>query len=370
MGVAATYVALGASHQWDFETYYYAGTAFRAGLNPYDLGALSSVAGRAIELPYIYPPVALILFLPLSYLSIGAASLVWLSIKCLLAGYLLWIWSKEFLPSVAPDVLLIVALLGFDLALLWDLRTGNVALLEQALLWSGFLAFVRGRLVVSAILIALASVFKIYPILFLALLLSPSTGHDRAIAIGVGIATLLALIAVPIVPLESWLHALLSSLGQDRPPPTIDPSALSVLRWVSSLGGQSPAAERIAPWLYVGFVLVLLFLSRETLRRCFRSSTLDRVMVAVLLWFLLSPRVMIYAYSSAVVPALWVLHRTIPALRLRIAAGLLLLFPGVMRLLPGHPPVWLGVVSYILMIGIWALWVRAGNARGPEEAPN
>lgn len=371
VGVAATYVALGASHQWDFETYYYAATALRAGLNPYDLGSLSSVAGRSIELPYIYPPITLALFLPLSNLPLGLASLVWLSIKCLLAGFLLWIWWRGFLRSVAPDLLLIVALLGFDLALLWDLRTGNIALLEQALLWLGFLAYVRGRPLIAAVLIALASVFKIYPILFLALLLTPGARRNRTIAIGVGLGVLLSLLAIPLVPLESWARALPAAIGQDRPLPNVDPSALTVLRWVSSLGEMPwSAAGWFAPALYIVFVIVLLSVSIRLIRRALRSPLpFDRVATALVLWFVLAPRVMVYSYASAVVPALFVLNRALPTRGWRLGASLLLIFPGAVRLLPGHPPVWLGVVSFLMMFAIWVLWVRAGKAGSAEETP-
>src|SRR5437773_4064188 len=152
VGVAAAYVGMGASHQWDFETYYYAATALRTGLNPHEPGVLSTVAGRPIELPFLYPSISLLVFLPLSTLPLKLASLGWLGFQCLLAATLISIWRREFLSSIAPDLLLTVALLGYDLALLWGLRTGNISLLEQALLWMGFAAYARGKLWVAAAL--------------------------------------------------------------------------------------------------------------------------------------------------------------------------------------------------------------------------
>jgi hypothetical protein len=85
VGLAGWYVALGAANQWDFETYYYATVAFRAGLDPYSLEALSKVAGRAIELPFLYAPVTLLAFVPLTHLPIQVAAGVWLGLKCLVA---------------------------------------------------------------------------------------------------------------------------------------------------------------------------------------------------------------------------------------------------------------------------------------------
>jgi alpha-1,2-mannosyltransferase len=364
LGLAAAYVIAGASHQWDFETYYYAASAYRAGLDPYLLQSLTTVAGKPIELPFIYPPATLLLFVPFSYLPLGTASLVWLSLKCVLAGILVWIWRKEFLRFVAPDLVLVTALLGFDLALLWDLRTGNVSLVEQALLWSGFFAYVRGRFSVAAVLIGLASVFKLGPIVFLALFLSPLGERNRVAPIVLGLVAFVSLIVVPLVPFASWTHALTAAFGQGSLTPNSDPSAPTVLGWVLSLAGTPPSS---APWiqasLYALFVIVVISASVAALRRADRSfSPADRVVTAMVLWFLLSPRVMVYSYASAVVPTLFILYRTIQGRAWRLGAGLLLLLQALIRFLPGQPPMWLGVVSFLIMVATWVLWVRRETA--------
>ena len=360
LGLAAAYVVAGAGHPWDFETYYYAASAYRAGLDPYLLQSLTAVAGKPIELPFLYPPATLLLFLPFTYLPLGAASLAWLSLKCLIAGFVLWIWWRDFLRPVPPDLFLVVALLGFDLALLWDLRTGNVALVEQALLWSGFLAYVRGRFSIAGLLIGLASIFKLYPVVFLALLLSPPIRPGKVISIGFGLAVLISVIAVPVVPLGYWIHALTAAFGQPHAIPSTDLSALSVLgRGLSLAGAPSSAARWISPALYALFVIVMLFASVATPKHSHRSfGPAEHVVTALILWFLLSPRVMVYSYASAVVPALFVIHRAIPGRAWRVGATLLLLVQGLVRLLPGQPPNWLDVVSFLIMLAIWVLWVR------------
>ena len=146
IGVAACYVALGASRQWDFETYYYAAAAYRLGLDPYDVQSLVAVAGQAIDLPFLYPPLTLLFFIPFTYLPIAAAGALWLGLKCVLAVVLLWVWRGVFLRSTGISTIIVVTLLGFNLALLWDLRTGNVALLEVLLLWFAFAAYPRTRI--------------------------------------------------------------------------------------------------------------------------------------------------------------------------------------------------------------------------------
>jgi hypothetical protein len=300
-------------------------------------------------------------------LPLGTASLVWLSLKCVLAGILVWIWRKEFLRSVAPDVILVAALLGFDLALLWDLRTGNVALVEQALLWSALLAYVRGRFSIAAVLIGLASVFKLGPIVFLALFLSPLGDRNRVAPMVLGLVAFVSLTVVPLAPFKSWIHALTAALGQGSLTPNSDPSAPTVLGWVLSLAGSPPSSALwIQASLYGLFVIGVLSASVATLRRADRSfSPADRVVTAMVLWFLLSPRVMVYSYASAVVPALFVLYGTIQGRAWRLGAGLLLLLQAWIRFLPGQAPTWLGAVSFLIMVGTWALWVRRG---APSEA--
>jgi len=369
--VAAAYVAMGASHQWDFETYYYAAKAFRTGLNPYDLDALSFVAGRSVELPFVYPPVTLLVFLPFSILPLGLASLGWLAVQCILATSLIWLWRKEFLPSVAPDLLLTVALLGYDLALLWSLRTGNVSLLEQALLWTGFAAYVRRRLLPAAVLIAAASAFKLYPIVFLTLLLSAPVKRGRGVAVGLGIAVFAMLVAVPLVAPESWIRAVAATFTKGHPSLEVNPNALTILESALSLGGVSASSVgRVGPVLYVLFAIALLLISRESLRRVFRAPRpLDCVVTAMMLWFLLSPRTMIYSYVSAIVPSVFILHCGISDRRWRGGSTLALALPGAVRLLPGNPPAWLGVVSFAMILAIWILWTRI-NAEGSRRLGN
>jgi alpha-1,2-mannosyltransferase len=371
VGASAAYVALNALHQWDFETYYFAAGAVRAGLDPYRLQWLSSVAGKPVELPYLYPPVTLCLFLPLSYLPLGVASLVWLGAKCLLAGVLIWIWSREFLRSVPRDVVLVVALLGFDLALLWDLRTGNVALIEQALLWFGFLFYLRGRVLIAAVLIALAATFKLYPILFLLLLVLPPVRRGNVRAVAIAFALLALLVILPFAALGSWKGALSAALAGDRPVPAIDPSAFTIIGWgLSHAGPGSQPSRWIELATYSIYALLLLAASARALLRTARSADPEaRVVIAMLVWFLLSPRVMVYAYVSAVVPALYVVHARIKQRHWRLAASLVLIIPGIVRLFPGQPPGWVGIISYLTMLAVWALWLGVGSTHRPEGSP-
>jgi hypothetical protein len=364
-GVAILYVAVGASNPWDFQTYYYAATACRAHLNPYDLGSLSAVAGKPIELPFVYPPVSLLPFLALSFLPLSAASLVWLGLKVCLLVWLLAMWRREFLAEVPGWVILGVAVFGFNAAALWDLRTGNVALVEAFLLWAGFLSYVRGRTVCSARRIAAASAFKITPIAFLGLLLvGSSSGKKKALAVVVGVALLVALLAVSWPLTVEWVRALPRSVALERPTGEINPSALGILDGV--LGDR----HRVWALLLFGlYACVIVLVAAPGIRRLRKAGSPEEwVVMAITLWTLLSPRMMIYSYLLMVVPALSVVRHAISIPWARALGYFLLMVQGLVRLLPGPPPAVLAEGPFILTVAVFAVLVArigsAGSLRG------
>src|SRR5438034_6659967 len=69
----AVFVARNVSIQGDFRTYVVAAKASRMGLDPYQQGVLTSLAGRPV-VPFVYPPIALAPFVPLSQLDPSTAA--------------------------------------------------------------------------------------------------------------------------------------------------------------------------------------------------------------------------------------------------------------------------------------------------------
>jgi hypothetical protein len=360
VATAAAYVVAGARNPWDFETYFYAATAYRVGLNPYSLDALSRVAHKSIELPFLYPPITLAVFIPLSLLPSGIAAATWLALKSLLLVFLLWVWRREFLPSSGSLALVAVTLLGFNLAVLWDLRIGNVALVETVLLWLAFLTYLRHRDVLTAYLVAMASVFKILPILLLGLLaMSRRPPRARLALIAFGLATLLALVAFPMDLSAEWVRALGRSSGDSRPVGEINPSALGLSDWlVSTLELPATAAPSLALGLYLLYCAAVLVGSLGALLRAHASrSRVEQVVLVVLIWLVILPRVMVYSFSMAVVPVLYVIESRIRVRLWRWVAVGLVLLEGVVRLVPGRPPQVLGPLSFLILLGALALCV-------------
>jgi hypothetical protein len=373
IGVAGWYVALGAAHPWDFETYYYAASAWRAGLDPYALDSLRAIGGAPVSLPFLYPPIALLAFVPLTYVPFATAASLWLGLKCLLLPVLLWIWWRDFLRPIAPDLLIAVAVLGFNLALLWDLRSGNAALLEETILWIAFSAYVRGRRSTFTCLVVVASIFKLYPILFLGLALVPlGARRGRGRLVGVGLTVFLALLALPIRGQVHWLGGLGSSLAGERPLVDINPSALGLVDWALAAGGVARGDAGWIGWVaYAVYCALLLYASGPGLDRAGKSgSSREVVLAATLLWLLLAPRVMVYSYVMAVAPALAVVRARLKSLHARTAALGFIFLPGIVRLLPGKAPALLGALPFFFILWAWLLYSssrRSGSTLVPPR---
>lgn len=356
---AIAYVYAGARNAWDFETYYYAGKAYRLGMNPYDLGDLSKVAARTVALPFIYPPITLAVFAPLSALPLQTAVTTWLGIKAGLLLFLMWNWLRLLRPS-DPLLLLASALLGFDLAILWDLRTGNVALVEATILWLGLTSYIRGRLFLTTHLIALASIFKLLPLLLFALpLMCPAATRKRLMLAGVGLSAYATMVIFPLHLSREWIYALGHS-ADPRPVGTINPSALGLSDWLVGALELSPSlAPSLAIGLYALYCAVLLIGSVGAVLRTFKmDSRLDQVVVIVLLWLLVLPRLMIYSYTMAVLPVLYVVMTRVRSQFWRWVVVSAVGLEGVIRLLPGQPPSVLGPLSYLIVLGALVLFVR------------
>ncbi len=155
--------------QWDFSTYYYAGKAYSAGLNPYDAEVLSQMATTPVN-QFVYTPLSLPVLRLFSTLDFKPAFYFFLSLKLIILIGLLYLWKREFLKSDADLLFYVFCLFGFNSAIYIDIRSGNISIFEQGVLWLAFAAFLRNKLLLFCILTTLAATFKIQPILILVLL--------------------------------------------------------------------------------------------------------------------------------------------------------------------------------------------------------
>lgn len=155
--------------QHDFAVYYAAGKAIRLGENPYDLAVICRVMHDPGMVCYgLYPPFLAIATVPLTYLSFGAASIVWF---CL--NHLWLIASVAVMPLAFPLLPRWVVWMGAGWLMLnlwpvgFSLDVGNVNVLLVLLLTLAFCAHVRKRVWATGGLVALAAMIKLHPILFI-----------------------------------------------------------------------------------------------------------------------------------------------------------------------------------------------------------
>lgn len=155
--------------QWDFKTYYYGAVAHDRTLQWWDPVVLSGVARAEIKLAYVYPPLTVWFFKPLTWLDYSAAYQVWLWVKVLLLALLVVLWCKSFLKDEDPAIVLLFATLAYGSSAYWDLVAGNIGIFEQAVLWFGLYGLLKHRLWMFTACVLLVSLFKLTFILFLAL---------------------------------------------------------------------------------------------------------------------------------------------------------------------------------------------------------
>ncbi len=326
----------------DFRTYYFATEVAATGASPYDLEAVSVASGGTVVFPFFYPPHVLFLFKPFTVFGPDLAARIYLLLKvCALVG-LMSIWTR-FLPSerrlqgTALLVLLVAG--GFHEAAMIDLDTGNVSILEQLLLWAGFLWFIRGRYAAFAALTLAASLFKIFPIAFLGLLLFvPRRRGWPALAGGVvGFLAVHGLSFLTQRPLYEEFLGLTYAMNERG---VMNPCTLAAVRDVF------PGSQVVVVFGLTVLLVTGLFLERVRRNRAvFQPQTL--IIGAVLLLTLAAPRMKDYSYVLLFLPAVLALLKY-AEVRRPVAWGLgLLMFAGV-----------LAYQSLLVALLLFLLWLR------------
>jgi Glycosyltransferase family 87 len=358
-------------YEWDARSYLLAARAALAGLDPYSIESLRRVSGgHPVSLPFVYPPIGLVPFLPLAPLALDVSLTLWIAIKLGLLAWLVILW-RRIAPSIRLAPLALLAVFGFGATTLWDLSSGNVALVEAFLVWRGLDAFVRGRRGAFAAWIVAASCFKLTPAAFLLLLLVPAAGRAPSpVRLAAALATLVALIWIPfwIGPARQWT-GFLANLRDPLPVGRSDPGLLALfLDYARAAYASEAAALRAALGAWLVTSLLILGLSARWLIAAWRAGDARRwAFAASWLFVLLAPRPMAYGFVLAVPAPLALPPR---GLEHRIGAWVLALVLSLQGILFAlHRPVRGSVVQFapvLLGLALWLLMVRhVGRAPAP-----
>lgn len=349
--------------QWDFKTYLLAAHAAHAGLDPYSAYDLSAVAGRRISQPFLYPPVTLVPFSLLALLPTASAAVVWMVLKVVLLAGLVALWHR-LAPWAGLLAIALVAVFGWNGAALWDLRTGNVAIVETALLWVAFAAYAADRRTVFAALAVAAACFKLTPAAFLLLLLIPAAGRRPDAMRFVGaLAALVAIVFVPfaVPPAAHWAGFLrhvpgAATLGDSNP------SSLGFLTvLVHTVGVPGAAGILWGRVAWVAYAIALIGISMPFLRRAWRAGNpLRWAMIAVFLDLLLAPRPMAYGFVLLAPAPFFFLPRPFNRPGGALLLALVLSAQGLFRAASLQPNS-LAVIyaPFLLTLAVWLLVVQS-----------
>jgi hypothetical protein len=187
------FVERNVTHQGDLKTYLLAARAALKGLDPYAAENLSTLAGRRV-FPFVYPPACLLPWIAVAGLPAKTVAASWMWGKIALLGLLVVAWARWLSSSTLLLPLALVAVFGWNSSSQWDLAAGNVAILECGLIWAALGCYAAGRRMSFALLIVAAACLKIFPAVFLLLLLVPTDGAKASAQQFAGALALFALV--------------------------------------------------------------------------------------------------------------------------------------------------------------------------------
>lgn len=304
-------------YQWDFKTFYYAGRAHAAGLNPYGMASLEKMARSPVTHRFRYPPLTLGFFRLFSGLDYRTAYFLYLAAKLLALGLLFFLWTRVF-PAVRGDAWFFVfALLAFNTTVGVDLLSGNVSIFEQLLLWAGFAALLKRRILLFSLCVFLAAQFKVTPLFFLAVLLFDGDKRKYRWFLG----TILAFGAVQAIscatsPLYRDFFVFGRQIESDMPSSLafIGDLAAAVARLFGA--AAPPLLSRV---VYAALALAVLGVSLKAglaLRRRFAENReeflLHLVVLACLAYAVIIPRFPAYSQIILILPAFFMMKRYLP----------------------------------------------------------
>jgi hypothetical protein len=299
--------------QQDFVVYYAAASAFRQGLDPYDVPNLARAIGKDESNPYNYPPGTLYVYLPFAYFSLGTAARIYLTLKLGAVGVLLFLWNRIFRFKEYLYLLFLIAPLAFNGTLLDDLGVGNISVFEQLWIWIGFYFYTRNNLLAFVVAIMLASAFKMVTMLLLLILITRLRKKDCIYLVASGLAFAVFLAANALFwphYFAGFVHNVTTISGGDRG--SINPALMiflkDVVTWLSLHSGY-PVPVFFAQIAYVLICAPALYMAwlAFTKMRSMDPEKADRwrICLTCLLYAMLMPRFKNYSGILIIAPALY-----------------------------------------------------------------
>ncbi len=284
----------------DLPSFYAASVAvFRDHVSPYDVDRLSRINGAEFRtFPFLYPPPSLLLFEPLSLLTLDEAK-----VAVTAGNHLLVLVVVFLMPMFICNLTTRERYWSFSLCLLYPLfsyplihtvRYGQVNVLLLAALVGFWIAAQRRRSAIAGLCLSVAVLCKTFPFLIVPMLLA--IGRWRESVFTIGFLALFSAVAALFLPSEvwsDWLFQVAPSGAYMRepvglfPPSEIWNQSLNglIARHVSTMSWLDPAVHGpfIGQVLCYGGVAVLFLVSLMLIRKVRHSPDAIDVMMPVAL---------------------------------------------------------------------------------------
>jgi alpha-1,2-mannosyltransferase len=260
----------------------------------YQSGALAVLRGQPLygslhipspwaDLPFTYPPIAALLFLPLAPLPLHGTWGVMAAVSALALGVSVRVSLVSLLRTPPPDWLAnLLVLIPLGLQPIWStIGLGQVNLLLMAMVLVDVLALKGKRY--GGVLIGVAAAIKLTPLIFIPHLILTRRPADAVRATGTFLALQgLAWLVLPSDSLRFFTGAMMTGNG-DR---TFEAANQSINGLVQRLSGEAPDAFAVSLMLAVICLAVHAFLVRALHHR---EQQLAALLVTAFCGLLVSP---------------------------------------------------------------------------------
>ena len=282
---------------WDFEAYFYAAKTYFMGGNPYDGKIIHEMTGYKNGLTFFYHPYFLLFLGPLTYFSLEKASFIYLAFNAAIILYLIVIFQRWFDRDLKIYLFLFLFFGAFNSALFITFNSGNVSLIEATILWTAFYYLVKERPMAFTVLIFTAALFKIFPIIYLLMLLFiPKVKRKH---VGKVLAFLVAIWAIPFLFRPSlFLQYVNNVINPPVERGIINPCSYSlIVDVIQNLTNRQYFAFYIY-LLWVALVICFLLLSLRALN--WEKDKKNIIFLSVLSFIIAAPRFKDYSYVLAI----------------------------------------------------------------------
>jgi alpha-1,2-mannosyltransferase len=334
---------------------------YRAGGEHVLAGDPLYAGGVLLDLPFVYPPFAAVLFAPLALLPLGLLKLLWTVAGAGLLGYVV----HRCAPGVGWPAVVLIAVVATALdPVRTTLYLGQINIVLLALVVGDLLGRPGGRL--RGVGVGLAAAVKLTPLLFVVYLAATRRWRAAATALAVFVAAAgLGFLFAPADSVEFWLHG--TFLAADRISDVAGPSNHSLNGLLSRLGAAVPA------WLVAAGVL-----GAGTLVAAVRAHRAGHEVLALTVCGLASAALAPFAWSHHyvwVVPLAVLLGARAVRGDRRAAAGLAGVLAATVAVVTALPGPAVGPIPATGLVSVWPdvyvvlfLVVLAATAQQPRPS--